>query len=430
LKITAKRRTRFWPAQNKAVFEGNCICSSERADRLYRLTAPVLTVLLSEKQNATPIFGSGVEYFLASGGVKVEVTEAAKLENQIVFNTPQLEYKALTDEIIATGLSRLNFYTNDLTALQNDRVPVEITANEVTKFTLADNRIVFSGDTRCIKNSSESEINKKYVLTAPRLTVDLASSDISFFGTSTTDVKHLTADGGIVQLTAARSRAQQRLGFVKLKGFSFEYDAVERIFQATGPGILIMDNTTADSADQLTKYDSQQLLSLAAPDKINQPEPRKSAGQEFDTFSLKKQCYAFIQNFDALNYYFMTNRVVAVAKNTSVLISYVPVIKGRYGDKVELTCDRVAADLAKTPRGNTELLRLLATGSVTYADADNQFVGGRMFYSGERSFIKANADEIQSCLLNGTLVDSIEYDLRSGKINAKIKGPGALQVKR
>ncbi|MHC4753629.1 MAG: hypothetical protein ACYTBP_00670 [Planctomycetota bacterium] len=430
LKITAKRRTRFWPAMNKAVFEGDCVCSAERADRLYKLAAPVLTIILSEKQNETPRFGRGVEYLLASGGVKIEVTEAAKLENQIVFNTPQLEYKASSDEIFATGLSRLNFYANDLAALQNDRVPVEITANEMTRFTLADNRIVFLGDTRCVMNASESEINKKYVLTAPQLRVDLASPDNTFFGTSTADIRHLTADGGIVQLTAARSRAKQRLGFVKLKGFSFEYDALERIFHAAGPGILIMDNTTADSANRLTKYDSQQLLSLASPDKINQPEPRESPGQDSGTFSLKKQCYAFIQNFDALNYYFQTNRVVAVAKKTSVLVSYVPVIKGRYGDKVELTCDKVAADLAKTPRGDTELLRLLATGSVTYADADNQFVGGKMFYSGERSFIKADADEVQSCLLNGTLVDAIEYDLSSGKINAKIKGPGALLVKR
>jgi hypothetical protein len=43
--------------------------------------------------------------------------------------------------------------------------------------------------------------------------------------------------------------------------------------------------------------------------------------------------------------------------------------------------------------------------------------------------MKVKGDRFQPCYFNGTLVDGIEYDLKTGKIKAKVVGPGTLKIK-
>jgi hypothetical protein len=39
-------------------------------------------------------------------------------------------------------------------------------------------------------------------------------------------------------------------------------------------------------------------------------------------------------------------------------------------------------------------------------------------------------DEFAPCYFNGAIVQSILYDLKTGKVEAPLAGPGALQIKR
>ncbi|MBA7682022.1 hypothetical protein ES703_90368 [subsurface metagenome] len=44
--------------------------------------------------------------------------------------------------------------------------------------------------------------------------------------------------------------------------------------------------------------------------------------------------------------------------------------------------------------------------------------------------MKVRGDELQSCYFNGALVEEIEFNSRTGKIEAKVVAPGALQINR
>lgn len=111
-------------------------------------------------------------------------------------------------------------------------------------------------------------------------------------------------------------------------------------------------------------------------------------------------------------------------------IDYIPVIKGKYGQQVVATANHIEADLVSAEGGLTELSTLTASGGVAYEDDDNQFAGSQLFYDHNKSIIKVKGDRLQPCYFNGTLVDGIEYNLKTGKVKARVVGPGVLQINK
>ena len=79
--------------------------------------------------------------------------------------------------------------------------------------------------------------------------------------------------------------------------------------------------------------------------------------------------------------------------------------------------------------GQAELSTLTASAGVTYEDDKNQFAGNELFYDHDNSIMKVTGDRIQPCYFNGTLVDGIEYNLKTGKVKARVVGPSTLQLK-
>jgi len=73
---------------------------------------------------------------------------------------------------------------------------------------------------------------------------------------------------------------------------------------------------------------------------------------------------------------------------------------------------------------------LTALDRVTYEDEDNEFVGSELFYDHKKSVMKVKGDELQPCYFNGALVEEIELNSRTGKVEAKVVAPGALQINR
>jgi hypothetical protein len=193
------------------------------------------------------------------------------------------------------------------------------------------------------------------------------------------------------------------LGGVQLKCVKFEYVPNRQLFMATGPGIMTVDNS-----------------------RIAEPE------QEVGRFSLHQPCYAFLRNFDTLKYFLDTNRIFAEAKEQEMLlVNYIPVVDGRYGEGAEARASRVEVVLYNTPDGKTGLAAMTASGGIRYDDdKDNIFVGSELFYHHEKSLITVQGDESQSCYWNGALVDAIQYDLVTGKVETHVVAPGALQINR
>ncbi len=312
------------------------------------------------------------------------------------FTARRIDYSAATGDTVATGPSELVFYVNDIagTEAKKSAVPVKVTAREKTKFSPASNQVVFEGDCRCVTESgADSPIRQKYTLSAPKLTVNLTAGE-------TPDIEHLTADGGTVQLDTSKWAGEELLGFVKLKCRRFDYDALQQSFLATGPGLIVVDNS-----------------------KITGPQ------KETAKFSLQRQCYAVVRDFETLQYCLKTNRVIADAAPQRMLIDYFPIVNGQYGQQVAATAGHIEADLYETADGRTELSTLTATAGIFYEEADIQFIGSRLFYDADNSIITAEGDESQPCLLNGAFVDEIEYNLKTGKAKSKIIAPGTLQMR-
>jgi len=308
------------------------------------------------------------------------------------------DYSDANKDITATGPSKLIFYPEGVFANEADPspVPVKITSQEKASFMPTLNKATFEGDCLCTMSRKVPNLETKYTLSGPKFTVNLSSND-----TGKTDLEHFTADGGVVQLDSSKWQEGKLLGFTKLKCPRFDYDRTQQVFSATGPGLIAVDNSKA-------------------------PEPEAATSR----FNLQGPCYVIVQDFDTLEYFFESNRIVADSDINEIFIGYVPIVNGQYGQETKVTATCIEAMLEKTEDGRNKLSNLKTTGGITYEDQDKQFVGSSLFYSADRSILIVQGNEFQPCLLNGAIVNAIQYDLKKDRVKTKITAPGIIQMKR
>ncbi|MCK4784353.1 MAG: hypothetical protein KAV87_11420, partial [Desulfobacteraceae bacterium] len=236
-------------------------------------------------------------------------------------------------------------------------------------------------------------------LSAPKLTVDLSRDKSKQSSAFAAGIEHLTATGGNVKLATVKTTEKKLLGGVELKCRRFDYDTARQLLLATGPGLIKVDNSN-----------------IATPKK------------RLSKFSFQKQCYVIVRDFETLKYFLETNQIVADSKRERILIDYFPIVRGQYGQQVSATAGHIEANLYEAAGGRTELSTLTATGDISYEEEDIQFIGSNLFYDAAKSIITAWGSEFQPCLLNGALVEGIEYNLKTGKAKSKIVGPSVLQM--
>ena len=323
----------------------------------------------------------------------------------------KIDYCVSTGGVVASGRSEITFYANGIMGNAEEvAVPVTITASKKAEFMPPQNKVIFEGDSSCsVSFLDDSGIWQKHMLLAPKITADLFENKSNAKTALIGGIKHLTADGKVVRLATIKKDGEELLGGIELKCTQFDYDTAEELFVATGPGIIKVDNS--------------KIL---------------PSGKVKSKFSLQKPCYAIVRNFETLKYSAQSNRIIADAKNQGIFIDYIPVIKGEYGQHVLATASHIEALLCKTGDNRSELLSLAATGGVTYEEEARkkvwgtgkaiQFAGSGLLYEADKSMIKAWADESKMCLLNGAVVDGIEYNLKSGRVKTKLVSPGILQV--
>ena len=194
------------------------------------------------------------------------------------------------------------------------------------------------------------------------------------------------------------------LSGIELKCARFDFDALQQLSVATGPGVIKF-------------YNSDESAS----------EPNSGV------FDLNQPCWAFVEDFRTLKYLFEPNLIIADASPYgTLLINYYPIADGNVLEDqlVTATAAHVEIALVETPDRQTVLSTLTATGGITYEDQDKRFVGSKLFHDHKKSLVTVQGDELQPCLLNGTLVDAIEYDLITGRVKTEIPAPGALLRRR
>lgn len=312
-------------------------------------------------------------------------------------STQRLDYYLNSENAIASGLTDITFFIDDVMGEDEDArktsVPVRVTSEKKAKFLPASNKVIFEGDCLCKMVRTESGIQNEYTLSAQRIIIDLLSDKDSRSSASSLNMKHFTADGGVVQLAAAKRSGEELLGFIKLRCRKFDYDPIQQLLLAT-TGLIAVDNS-----------------------KI--PEPKKRT----DKFSLQRPCYAVIKGFDTLKYFMEADKIIADAKSQQIDIDYIPIIKGKDGQPMNATAGHIEANFVETAQGQNKLSSLHATGGVTYRDEDKQFVGSEMFYDADKFTITAKGNESQPFFYNGSQAEKIKFNTKKNKVKVyKPKG--------
>jgi hypothetical protein len=335
-----------------------------------------------------------------------KLKESIGIIGRSVFIAQRIDFSAFTHDTIANRPSELTLYTDDLfrTEPNGTAVPVKISAKRKAQFLPSTNQARFEGDCRFQMQRQDANSLQKFVLSAPLITVDSSREKDKHLSPSAGTIDDLSAIGPTVRLQSTKTAGDKMLGGFELKCVKFDYDANDAngpYFLAAGPGTITVNNSTIS-------------------------EPNSDAGR----FSLRKRCYAIVDNFDTLKYLLETNQIIAEAKGRGLGVEYFPIVDGKADRHVTVTAGRVVANLMETADKRTELSDLLATGGVTYKEKDKDFKGSRLFYDAVKAVLTVRGDDSHSCIYNGTLVDRIEYDLKNDTVKFKIVGPGVIQRKR
>jgi hypothetical protein len=316
-----------------------------------------------------------------------------------------IDYDATTGDTVAAGPLELAFEVNDPMSAgsKGPPAPAKVTAKKAARFLPASNRVIFEGGSVCEMVSSDPNGTQQHTLAAPTITVEVAAPGAASSDGLAADMRHLTADGGGVSLSSIDKVDEKVLGGVELKCRQFDFDANEQMFLATGPGLIKLYNSIAAETD-------------SAPGK----------------FSLRKPCWAIIEDFNTLRFFLNTNRLVADgAPDKPLVINYFPIVDGQVRDdrQTVATAAHVEAGFTETSNREFELSTLLATGGVTYKDRDRQFEGDRLFYDAEKSLVTVLGTPGRPCSFNGAPVDAIQWNLKTDSIKFKITAPAALPLK-
>ncbi len=320
------------------------------------------------------------------------------VDAKTTFYGRRIDYNTSTGVAVATGASKITFDVNDTKQSAGiGPTKVTITSQRQAKFEPVSNKVSFEGDCRCTVTQKEGDANRQYIVLADKLDVDLSQKQGDEDGASLV-IKRFVATGNVVHLASTKKMGQRLLGGVELKCTRIDYDAIEDKFIATGPGLIKMDNSQTD-------------------------EPQKGLGR----FSLRRKCYAFLRNFDLLEFGGGGKHLVAYSKDGSMLADFIPIAERDKENKVAVTASRVEADIIETADGRTELGSLVAKGAVTYEDKDIQCAGGEFVYDADGPAISIRGDKSRPCIFNGAIVDSAWRDPKKGKWRTRLKGPGAIK---
>lgn len=384
----------------------------------------------------------GVDFFQATNRLVFRVDCRGSMPQSglteprdVTFESPEMtvmlpQDKSKRPDILAAGPVKLTFYTQDVNDIdaaldpnavkaQKEPTAVTVTAQKQALFSGLTNQIVFEDDCRCITVREYTNDLTEYELRSELITVDLPEDTNDHSSEFAGGIRYLAASGGVVRLVStkkARTDANlpksindvndaEILGGVEIKCAQVDFDPNQGLFKASGaPAEIQMDNSKVA---------------------VSERDP--------NGFSLSGPCYAFLANYDSLKYYENEDRIEAeAAPGEALWLHYFPVVDGVHDPDAMTTASaqRVEVFLKKSPEGRTELSSLKATGGIDINDLSNgnHFLGSDLYYDHKTSIMKITGDDSRPCLCNGALVDEIEYNVTTGKLELDVVGPGAMQT--
>jgi len=261
--------------------------------------------------------------------------------------------------------------------------------------------ITFNGDVVGTVLDEKPAYLQRSVFYGDRLLVEL-SSDSQTSIDQTSQLSHISITGSDVRFVTTRKNETESLGGTQLNCSSLDYYSDEDLILANGPGEIIVNNAAS-----------------------------VETGAQAGKFDIQKPCYAYINGFDDIKWHLGKRVLTAESKSAAVHIGYLPVLSdGSYGNKVLVDAGKIIAEYDTTDSGSNKLSTLRAIDGITYSETPGyNFAGSELYYQNDESLIRVNGSKTQPCLLNGAMVDGIEYDLSTGRAKAVISSPGSLRLR-
>jgi len=321
---------------------------------------------------------------------------------QSVLVAQRIDHNLSLGQTTVTGPLELTFQVdaNSVTGMEDkgggNLLPAKLTAQKEAIFLPNSKQLILQGDCLAEVFSGDTNTEAKYAMSAPKLAIDLVKNDDQG-PVKVGDFEHLTAEGGSVRLSAIKRTNGELLSGVELNCHRLDYEPDDELFVARGPGQIRLNNA------------------------------RGSYTAESQRFSLHQPCYAFVRDFDVLEYDMKTQIIIADAESQQVVLDYFPIINGRYDKHITATAGHVEINLTQANDGQIELSSLIATDGIFYEDDENIFDGSKLIYSRNSSTVNIQGSQSRPCYFNGAPVDMIEIDTATGTIKAEISSTGTLQ---
>lgn len=332
------------------------------------------------------------------------------------FVSETIVHNLQTRDTHAEGPLEFTFYADDANAptLQERLVPIKVTAQKHGTYQAQAERIVFAGDCLCTLLRADPNVIDRYSLEAETIGIDLIDQKDSEAIASASDLKHIEAYGGTVKLavytranepyTAPESQSGELLAGAELECRRFECDpnSGREVFTATGPGQIRFNNAQAQPSDE--------------------PGSQAQAG------------YAFLSDYETLQYFVAENRVVALASDNRMQFEYFPIVDGQSHQRIYAEAKYVEIELIKTYTGKLALSRLTAIGEVYYEEDDQRKAEKQLFsadgvaYDHRMATLRMWSDMNEPCMVNGMPVKGIQYNLKTDDLKTELLGPVVIPV--
>jgi hypothetical protein len=312
-----------------------------------------------------------------------------------IMNASNIEYDFTNETATASGNIELSFTV----ASEDGRrdMPLTINADRNVIYKPGDGRVEFNENVRGVTLSEYSDYSEQSTFKCDNLIVYIEESAGS---PQSPALKRLVLEGDKVVIENKRFTPKSLINVVNLVCTNFDYDAEAGIMTAKGPGSIKVNN-------------------------------RNVAGVSGDNeISFGGPCYALIENFSTLTFNTQENRITALRSDKMLHIGYVPILSGNQtGTQRLLDTGRIDISYKKTPDGRTRISRVKATDKVAYYEPEKyQLIGDNLEYSESTGIVKVRGTQSNPCVLNSSLVESIEYNIRTGNIKTDISGVSSVPV--
>jgi len=324
-----------------------------------------------------------------------------------LFRGKRITYDMTTGHAVADGPIELTFHTTSDTETDPNAtvLPMVVTAEKNAEFFANQDRvierIVFNENvvgTRRVLTSEYLETSRFHGRT---LTTHLESQKES---RRNGRISHVAVAEGNVKLDSVRTNASgEAISNVLLVCAGIDYDAAKSIVYATGPGNIQLNNQNA---------------------------PARPAAGEKNRLNLSGPCFALVRGFDRLTWFTEAMQINADGKDEALRLAYWPIEDGRRGQIYRGSTMHLQANFWPVPDGGSELATIITTGGIHYQeDSGNEFLGEDLLYDAQTGLLVISSSERNACLLNGALVDRIEYDVATGRVQGNLaSSPGAITV--